>query len=250
MHRACELKDQTYKKTRTLHFSDTSEIPPILLGIPWQQLWEALSGTTSEKRGVPSRIGGREFWKCSGSLKCLELLGLEDPSRTPEGNSRKRSESVPGVFPGFLPESPSRTGGMAHEHRFSEGRKELDTLGPAKTQRPDRPILVFFFSHFPLSFFFLFFRFAILLAFLCVFAPFPRIFKGSAERKTLAFLGGSLLGLKGHILVLERQFGRYFTRQFGRVELRVKNCRETVGAGHARKDVFFFFCLLGAFSKS
>ena len=35
---------------------------------------EALSGTNSEKRGVPSRTGGgREFWKCSGSLKCLEL---------------------------------------------------------------------------------------------------------------------------------------------------------------------------------
>ena len=31
------------------------------------------SALKSEKRGVPSRTGGREFWKCSGSLKCLEL---------------------------------------------------------------------------------------------------------------------------------------------------------------------------------
>ena len=38
------------------------------------------------------------------------------PSRTLEGNSRKRSESVSGVFPEFLPESPSRTGGMAHKN--------------------------------------------------------------------------------------------------------------------------------------
>ena len=37
------------------------------------QLWEALSGTNSEKRGVPSLLGGREFWKRSGSLQCLEL---------------------------------------------------------------------------------------------------------------------------------------------------------------------------------
>ena len=26
MFRACELKDQTYKKTRTLHFSETAKI--------------------------------------------------------------------------------------------------------------------------------------------------------------------------------------------------------------------------------
>ena len=65
------------------------------------------------KRSVPAVLGGREFWKCSGAFKCLELEGLGDPSHTLEGNSRKRSESVSGVFPEFLPESPSRTGGMA-----------------------------------------------------------------------------------------------------------------------------------------
>ena len=47
-----------------------------------------------------------------------------DPSRTLEGNSRKRSESISWVFLEFfrnffrrvpaVPESPSRTGGMAH----------------------------------------------------------------------------------------------------------------------------------------
>ena len=35
-------------------------VAPVLPGIPWQQLWEALSGTNSEKRGVPSRSGGGE----------------------------------------------------------------------------------------------------------------------------------------------------------------------------------------------
>ena len=37
---------------------------------------------------------------------------MGDPSHTLEGNSRKRSESVSGAFPEFLPESPGRTGGM------------------------------------------------------------------------------------------------------------------------------------------
>ena len=47
-----------------------------------------------KKGGAPSRT---EFWKCSGCLECLECLelqGLGDLSRTLEGNSRKRSESV------------------------------------------------------------------------------------------------------------------------------------------------------------
>ena len=36
------------------------------------------------------------------AFKCLELQGLGDPSRTLEGNSRKRSESVSEVFPEFF----------------------------------------------------------------------------------------------------------------------------------------------------
>ena len=60
-----------------------------------------------KKEASPAVLGGREFWKRSGSLKCLELQGLGDL----EGNSRKRSESVSRVFPEFPPESPSRTGG-------------------------------------------------------------------------------------------------------------------------------------------
>ena len=78
----------------------------------------ALRGPSPEplpkKEAPPAVLGGREFWKCSGILKCLELQGWGDPSRTLEGNSRKRSESVSGVFPEFLPESPSRTGGVAY----------------------------------------------------------------------------------------------------------------------------------------
>ena len=55
-----------------------------------------------EKRSVPSRTAGRQFWKRSGAFKCLELQGLGDPSRTLEGNFRKSSESVSRVLPEFL----------------------------------------------------------------------------------------------------------------------------------------------------
>ena len=54
-----------------------------------------------KKEAPPAVLGGREFWKCSESLKSLELQGFGHPSRTLEGKSRKRSESVSGVFPNF-----------------------------------------------------------------------------------------------------------------------------------------------------
>ena len=55
-----------------------------------------------EKEASPAVLGGRVFWKRSGAFKCLEIQGLGHPSRTLEGNCRKRSESVSGVFPEFL----------------------------------------------------------------------------------------------------------------------------------------------------
>ena len=40
-----------------------SEVPPVLLGIPWQQVWEGPLRNHFWKRGVPScTLGGREFW--------------------------------------------------------------------------------------------------------------------------------------------------------------------------------------------
>ena len=50
---------------------------------------------------------------------------LGHPSRTLEGNSRKRSKSVSGVFSeifqSFLSESPSRTGGVAYKGLAGQG---------------------------------------------------------------------------------------------------------------------------------
>ena len=58
------------------------------------------------------------------------IIGFGDPGRTLEGSSRKSSESVSGVFPDFLPEflpeSPSRTGGMAQrQERCSTKARKL-----------------------------------------------------------------------------------------------------------------------------
>ena len=51
----------------------------------------------------------------TGQTKTFHMLKWPRvDSRTREENSRKRSESVSWVFPEFLPESPSRTGGVAH----------------------------------------------------------------------------------------------------------------------------------------
>ena len=63
-----------------------------------------------KKEASPAVLGGREFWKRSESLKCLELEGLGHPSRTLKGNSRKRSESVSGVFPEFFRKVPAVLG--------------------------------------------------------------------------------------------------------------------------------------------
>ena len=67
-----------------------------------------------KEEASPAVLRGREFWKCSGGLKLLELQALQVPSRTLKGNSRSSSKSVSGVFPEFfaefLPETPSRTG--------------------------------------------------------------------------------------------------------------------------------------------
>ena len=64
------------------------------------------------KEAPPGAQRGREFWECFGGFKtqCLEFSGLGVPSLP----LRENSESVSFFFlPEFLPESPSRTGGMA-----------------------------------------------------------------------------------------------------------------------------------------
>ena len=70
---------------------------PCFLGL--SSLPSSKKNQAKEDQGLASsHAGGRHFWRCSGSLKWLELQSLGDPSRTLEGNSRKRSESSPISF--------------------------------------------------------------------------------------------------------------------------------------------------------
>ena len=81
------------------------------------RLWEALSGTTSEKRGAPSRTGGETIlemlWK--PQMPWIVGFGLSQPYSRREFQETlwERFRGLSGIFPEILPESPSRTGGVA-----------------------------------------------------------------------------------------------------------------------------------------
>ena len=85
------------------------------------QLWEALSGTTSEKRSAPSRTGGEiileMLWK--PQMPWIIRFGASQPYSWREFQETlwERFRGLSGVFPEFLPESASRTGGMAQPSR-------------------------------------------------------------------------------------------------------------------------------------
>ena len=106
-----------------------------------------------KKEASPAVLEGREFWKCSGAFKRLELLGLGDPSRTLEDNSRKSSESVFRVFPEFLRnffrKVPAVLGVWPRKEGRKKGKKEGRTEGRKAARLPQCAYLVFAhcFSH-------------------------------------------------------------------------------------------------------
>ena len=81
------------------------------------RLWEALSGTNSEKRGAPSRTGGETIlemlWK--PQMPWIIGFGASQPYSQREFQEKlwERFRCLSGIFPEFLPEIPSRTGGVA-----------------------------------------------------------------------------------------------------------------------------------------
>ena len=82
------------------------------------RLWEVLSGTTSEKRGVLSRTGGGErILEMLWSLQMPWIIGLGGSQPYSPGEFQEtlweRFWGLSGIFPEFLPESPNRTVGMA-----------------------------------------------------------------------------------------------------------------------------------------
>ena len=77
-----------------------------------------------KKRGVPSRTGGERIletlWK--PQMPWIIGLGASQPYSAVEFQETlwERFRGLSGIFPEFLPESPSRTGGMAY---FCDPRK-------------------------------------------------------------------------------------------------------------------------------
>ena len=80
--------------------------------------WEARSGTNSEKRGVPSRTRGERILETLWTPQMPWIIGFGASQPYSRGKFQEtlweRFRGLSGIFPEFLPESPSRTGGMAH----------------------------------------------------------------------------------------------------------------------------------------
>ena len=78
-----------------------------LIPVTWNNVlginFAIISGWSVQREASPAVLKGREFWKCSlwmlQNALHYRVWHLGDPSCTVEGNSRKSSESVPGVFP-------------------------------------------------------------------------------------------------------------------------------------------------------
>ena len=84
------------------------------------RLWEALSGTTSEKRSVPSRTGGggERIPEMLWSLQVPWAIGFVGSQPYSRGEFQEKLwehfRGLSGIFPEFFLESPSRARGMSH----------------------------------------------------------------------------------------------------------------------------------------
>ena len=98
------------------------------------RLWEALSGTTSEKRGVPSRTGGERILEMLWKPQMPSIIGFGASQPYSWGEFQEtlweRFRGLSGTLPEFLPESPSRTGGTAQKGA-QERAEVLRTILPS-----------------------------------------------------------------------------------------------------------------------
>ena len=78
-----------------------SDIPSVLLGIPWPALSGPLQNHYWNKRRPQPYWGGENSGNALEASNALNYR-VGGPSRSLKGNSRKRSESVSGVFPEFF----------------------------------------------------------------------------------------------------------------------------------------------------
>ena len=108
-----EFKHHEFKH-KVIHKENLQAFQKYPLGKFHGQLWKTLSGTTSEKRGVPSRTEGERTLKMLWRLQMHWIIGLGGSQLYSWGEFQEKSwERFRGlslIFPEFLPESPSRTG--------------------------------------------------------------------------------------------------------------------------------------------
>ena len=81
-----------------MHAPKESEIPPVLLGIPWPALRGPFRNHLWKKKRPQPYWGGDNSGNALESSNALNYRAWGIPARTLDGNSRKRSESVSGVF--------------------------------------------------------------------------------------------------------------------------------------------------------
>ena len=92
-------------------------MPPVLLGIPWPALGGPLRNHFWKKRRPQPYWGGERILETLWKPQMPWIIGLGASQPYSRGKFQEtlweRFRGLSGKFPEFLPESPSRTGGMA-----------------------------------------------------------------------------------------------------------------------------------------
>ena len=114
-----------------------SQIASVLLGIPWPALRGPFQNHFWKKRRPQPYWGGDNSGNALEAANALNyrVWGPQPYSRGEfQETLWERFRGLSGIFPGFLPESPSRTGGMAHSQNLNDHRTRIVALQP--THRP------------------------------------------------------------------------------------------------------------------
>ena len=94
-----------------------------------------------KKRAVPSRTGGERILEMLWKPQMPWIIGFGASQPYSRGEFQEtlweRFQGLSGIFPEFLPESPSRTGGVAHVLNRA-GKRRWATQRPG-SEAPKRP---------------------------------------------------------------------------------------------------------------
>ena len=97
------------------------------------QLWEALSGTNSEKKRRPQPYWGGRILETLWKPQMPWIIGLGAFQPYSRGKFQEtlweRFRGLSGIFPEFLPESPSRTSGEKKTNKHKQLRGIVPEMG-------------------------------------------------------------------------------------------------------------------------